>query len=413
MAENVQVGWIKDKDNKKIAPKTLSSQVIYDNELSKLNSSTAQGAIDELANKVQNVSSEASNITFDKIDTDMVSTNIQDAIIEIWRELQLRALRSFEVVYMVDAGEGYKEEVQLGSTALLPESFTPTKDGYVFLGWRKDNQASNEIITECTVGEEPITLYAVFRKEHTVNFISNEYTESKTVYEYYNNANVLKGSTIAPVGKEMNGWSWRGWSNADSTAGNAAVMYNNNDIVNNINSNLNIYGLYQQNITLSYEGNYATGGSVASQTGIRYYNMAGNYINPSFKLSANGFTRTNCTFQKWAQDSASGTQYTAGTTITLSKNTTFYAKWQLKLSGSAYYNVSANHGAGETYTYSFSETFKSPPTIDYSRSSIDGDITTSIYNITTKSFTANFAHTKSSGQGCSFVWDAIGEPAKG
>ena len=357
MAENVQVGWIKDKDNKKIAPKTLSSQVIYDNELSKLNSSTAQGAIDELANKVQNVSSEASNITFDKIDTDMVSTNIQDAIIEIWRELQLRALRSFEVVYMVDAGEGYKEEVQLGSTALLPESFTPTKDGYVFLGWRKDNQASNEIITECTVGEEPITLYAVFRKEHTVNFISNEYTESKTVYEYYNNANVLKGSTIAPVGKEMNGWSWRGWSNADSTAGNAAVMYNNNDIVNNINSNLNIYGLYQQNITLSYEGNYATGGSVASQTGIRYYNMAGNYINPSFKLSANGFTRTNCTFQKWAQDSASGTQYTAGTTITLSKNTTFYAKWQLKLSGSAYYNVSANHGAGETYTYSFSETF--------------------------------------------------------
>ena len=46
--ENVNLGWLKDGNDKKFAPKTLSSQAIYDNSISGLNSSTSQGAIDEL-----------------------------------------------------------------------------------------------------------------------------------------------------------------------------------------------------------------------------------------------------------------------------------------------------------------------------------------------------------------------------
>lgn len=52
--ENVNLGWLKDGNDKKFAPKTLSSQAIYDNSISGLNSSTSQGAIDELKNLIDN-----------------------------------------------------------------------------------------------------------------------------------------------------------------------------------------------------------------------------------------------------------------------------------------------------------------------------------------------------------------------
>lgn len=52
--ENVNLGWLKDGNGKKFAPKTLSAQAIYDNSISGLNSSTSQGAIDELKNLIDN-----------------------------------------------------------------------------------------------------------------------------------------------------------------------------------------------------------------------------------------------------------------------------------------------------------------------------------------------------------------------
>lgn len=52
--ENVNLGWLKDGNGKKFAPKTLSAQAIYDNSISGLNSSTSQGAIDELKNLLDN-----------------------------------------------------------------------------------------------------------------------------------------------------------------------------------------------------------------------------------------------------------------------------------------------------------------------------------------------------------------------
>ena len=52
--ENVNLGWLKDGNGKKFAPKTLSAQAIYDNSISWLNSSTSQCAIDELKNLLDN-----------------------------------------------------------------------------------------------------------------------------------------------------------------------------------------------------------------------------------------------------------------------------------------------------------------------------------------------------------------------
>ena len=145
--------------------------------------------------------------------------------------------------YICD-GNTYQEEVDEGASCLSPKTVTPAKDGWEFAGWRQDTEANGNVLSSLTMGDAPITLYAVFR----------------------------------------------------------------------------------QTITLSYNGNSATSGSTAAQTGYRYYNN-GNVANPSFTLRSNGFSRSGYTFSKWALNSASGTQYAVGASMTLAASTTMYAVW--------------------------------------------------------------------------------------
>lgn len=148
------------------------------------------------------------------------------------------------VTYMVDSGISYQEKVKKGQSCLAPTTFTPSKSGWIFVGWREDKTASGNVLGSKLMERSPITLYAVFR----------------------------------------------------------------------------------QVITLSYNGNGATGGSTEAQTGTRYFN-SGNYANPSFILRNNGFSRSGWGFYKWALNSVGGTQYSVGSNITLNGNATLYALW--------------------------------------------------------------------------------------
>lgn len=227
------------------------------------------------------------------------------------------------VTYYVDSGVSYTEEVDSEASCLYPTTFTPTKSGWTFVGWREDNTASSSVLNSKVMGDSPITLYAVFRAAVTVTYYNNSTSASSTTgYRYYNNGNVINPSfTLTQAASS--GWTARGWSTSNS--GNAGITYSNGATFTR-DSNITLYGLYQQTITLSYNGNGATGGSTASQTGIRYWAPAG-YINPTFTLATNGFTLSNCTWQAWAIGSASGTQYAKGASVTLSSSTVFYAKW--------------------------------------------------------------------------------------
>ena len=157
-----------------------------------------------------------------------------------------------------------------GESCLSPASFTPTKSGWEFVGWRQDTAANGNVLSGLAMGDTPMTLYAVFR----------------------------------------------------------------------------------QTITLSYNGNSATSGSTAAQTGYRYYNN-GNTANPSFTLRSNGFSRTSYTFIKWALGSASGTQYAAGASVTLAANTTMYAVWKASSANvtgnSTYLTVTGDMNCGVWY----------------------------------------------------------------
>lgn len=259
------------------------------------------------------------------------------------------------VTYYVDTNTVYKEEVGAGETVLDPKSFTPSKTDWEFLGWRLNNQASGVVESNLTMGDDPITLYAVFKQAITVTYYNGNTTKQTAVeYRYYNNRNSTNPTfTINQADLTGSGWHAIGWS--IGTTANAVISY---PALSNtsISADVTLYAMYTANITLSYNNNGGTG-NMASSTGTSYYNSgSGATLYPSFTLAANGFSKAHYNFVRWRMGSTSGTAYNVGAQVTLQNSTVFYAEWALASHTVTYiYN-----GASTTRTVSYGSTVLSP-----------------------------------------------------
>lgn len=284
------------------------------------------------------------------------------------------------VTYYIDTDTVYQEYFDINSSVLSPTTFIPQKSGWEFVGWRTDTIASSSVITSKNMTGETITLYAVFRK--TVNvYLYNDSTTYTTLseYQYYNNGNNLGAIFTLSQSDKLN-WTKRGWS-ASSVADANIDIQNGASI--SLNNDATYYGCYQKNITLSYDGNGSTDGTVAAQTGIRYYNSSNTYSNPTFTLSENGFSKSGYSFNKWALSSVSGAQYEPNSNIQLSDNTIMYALW----TSNAFYAdvVSHNWDISDLYEpYGFKNYFV---TDDHISMEVSKDPDTGSYGVFTVSGT--------------------------
>lgn len=133
--------------------------------------------------------------------------------------------------YHVDTGITYQEEVDEGASCLSPKSFTPAKAGWEFVGWREDQTAGSSVLTGKLMGDDPVTLYAVFQKVVTLSYNGNGATSGSTAAQagirYYNNGNVLNpGFTVMANGFAKSGYIFTGWMSGSTayTAGQSVTL---------------------------------------------------------------------------------------------------------------------------------------------------------------------------------------------
>lgn len=234
-----------------------------------------------------------------------------------------------DITYVIDGGISKTHFVPYGETTL---AVSADKAGYEFVGWRPDQTASGDVLTAdlCTGDEK--TLYAVFRKAVTVAYYNGSATKQTAAgYIYYNNGS-LKNPDFTIPQTPLSGWTARGW--ARGQAADAGTEYTVLDHTV-LTSDITLYGVYQKTITASFDGNGAGSGSVSALTATAYYNSAGNTLNPSFRMPANGFTKNGYTWSGWKQGST-GITRAAGENVTLSASTTFAAQWQTQIHNFAY-----------------------------------------------------------------------------
>lgn len=230
------------------------------------------------------------------------------------------------VTYHVDSGISYTEDVESGASCLSPKTFTPSKSGWTFVGWREDKTANSSVLSSKVMGDTPITLYAVFSADVTVTYYNNSTTASKdTKKKYYNNGNTVKPSfTLSQASKS--GWSYRGWSTSNAADANINnnITYGDVDVRSTTftrDSNITLYGIYYQVVSLTYNGNGASSGSVDGYWTWRMYNSSNKTYNPTTTLKANGFSRDGYSFTGWNLGAV-------GATVTLDGDKVAYSQWK-------------------------------------------------------------------------------------
>ncbi len=158
--------------------------------------------------------------------------------------------------YHVETGISYMEEVDEGASCLSPGNFTPVKEGWEFAGWKLSDAAGLPAEEEILMGDDPITLYALFKQDVILTTVANGITARETGQRLYNNGNLANPVfTVASPSKA--GATFKGWS---SGAGSTAIT---NAAITNLELDASItrWAVFQYadsvvgNINLSYYTN--------------------------------------------------------------------------------------------------------------------------------------------------------------
>ena len=199
-----------------------------------------------------------------------------------------------------------------------------TRDGYTFAGW---NTAANGSGTAYAASATPAfttdqTLYAQWTaKIVTVNFYDGAKGEGTKINDLTTTVKVGEKIT-APEGPAKAGYTFNEWV----TANGGSTAYDFTKAVTPEQAaGIDIFAKYTGNtITVTFDGNGATGGTTAAKT----FTYDGG--SASQTATANGFTRTDYTFLGWNtdKDAAETTVENNGEVEAFTEDTTLYAIWK-------------------------------------------------------------------------------------
>ena len=187
--------------------------------------------------------------------------------------------------YSYNGGTSASKTSELVATGSRVD-LTPTasKSGYTFIGWNTNANATSGL-SNITMGNSDIRLYAIYRKTITITAIDYNGSSKRTryAYGYAYNRNTSASVSLPTIGTWKhpycgdNHLEIKGWTT--STSATASINYSSGATAT-FSSNTTIYARYNQEVILYIdEGHPNAKKNQFSATNIRYFNAYGNYSN--------------------------------------------------------------------------------------------------------------------------------------
>ena len=245
------------------------------------------------------------------------------------------------VTYHVDTNVTYTEEVDIDESILNPKTFTPSKSGWTFVGWRKDTSADGSVISNEVMTGDDVTLYAVFRQTITLNYNGNGSTGGSTASQsgtrYYNNGNVANPSfTLQANGFTRNYGTFTQWAmgSVNGTRYNAGASVA-------LSANTTFYAKWTIRTPTTYSGHF--GGFHQDSSGVDGDQTQHVTFSPAFSS-----TPTVSVSVSWSGHVPSNNNYSYGSNnVTTSGADIWISCW---MTGSTNYGYTVNWTATGTVT---------------------------------------------------------------
>lgn len=123
------------------------------------------------------------------------------------------------VTYYFNPSDYAQEEVDSEASVLAPKTVNYLNhfSGWTFVGWREDKTASSSVLSSKVMGDEPITLYAVYKRTLTASFNGNGATSGSVASisgtQYHNNGNIANPTITLPAcGYARTDYKFTGWN---------------------------------------------------------------------------------------------------------------------------------------------------------------------------------------------------------
>lgn len=246
------------------------------------------------------------------------------------RRTAARAAVQHTVTYNYRANGGTSAEKTFDTVsegALIDLAPSASKKDWEFVGWNTSRSAKTGLET-LTMGAADVTLYAIYKKTLYYDFYSgktgDKVTETAIIYN-----TETKGRATAPYLQEWSQTTDKGYTPVTWIMGGVGVSSAPGLWVE-LNSDRNFYGRYEKDISISYDANGGEGtaseqkGTVTATVKETETEIKG----ASVKLNnGTAFSLKGYLVDGW-RDGPNGTEIVpAGSSVTLDKDTVFYAEW--------------------------------------------------------------------------------------
>jgi len=246
--------------------------------------------------------------------------------------------------------------------ATIPKPNDPSKTGYTFTGWFKDNGSIKwNFDTDVVKGDT--ALYAKWEiTKYTVTFNSNDGSTVSPI------TNVNHGTSVSKPTSDptKTGYTFDKWCTDSGLTAAASFPIT-------VTANVYLYARWNPiTYTITYNGNGATGGSTEKSD--HTYDVTKN-------LTTNGFSRDGYDFDGWTNagtsESYTDKQGVINLASTNNANVTLNAKWKIKTFTVTYYPDGGSSAPASPVTKDYGSTIPAPDAMTKTGHEFDGWYTNS------------------------------------